>query len=181
MKFTMTGKKFEISDSLRQYSEKKLGKLERYFHSDAEAHVTFSKERGRHLAEVTVRSDNMYFRASESTSDMYSSIDDAADVIERKIRKNKTRLEKKLKRGAFDKAAADPAEVIDFSDLDEDSEFNIIKTKRFAIKPMTAEEAILQMNLLGHKFFVFRNQDNDDAVSVVYHRLDSGYGMIEVE
>lgn len=177
MKFTMTGKKVEISDSLRQYSEKKLGKLDRYFHSDAAAHVTFSTERGRHMVEVTVHSDSMFFRASESTSDMYSSIDAASDVIERKIRKNKTRLEKKLKRGAFDKSA----EVIDYSDLDEDREFNIIKTKRFAIKPMTPEEAILQMNLLGHKFFVFRNQENEDAVSVVYHRIDSGYGMIEVE
>ena len=181
MKFTMTGKKVEISDSLKQYSEKKLGKLERYFHSDAAANITFSKERGRHMVEVTVHSDNMFFRASEITTDMYSSIDSATDVIERKIRKNKTRLEKKLKRGAFERSAADISDVIDYSDIDEDREFTIKRTKRFAIKPMTAEEAILQMNLLGHEFFVFRNQESDDAVSVVYHRRDSGYGMIEVE
>ncbi len=176
MKFIFTEKKVEVSEALREYAEKKLSKLDRYFKSDAEARVSFSIERGRHTVEVTVQHDNMVFRASESTNDMYASIDASAAYIERQIHKFRTKLEKRLRHGAFEReippTMADPV-------VDEENDFPIIRTKRFNLKPMTPEEAILQMNLLGHQFFVFRNSGSDGVFAVVYKRNDGGYGLIE--
>ncbi len=175
MKFTFTEKKIQVSDDLHEYAEKKLGKLDRFFRSESEAFVTFQIERGRHTAEVTIKNNGMFYRVSETTSDMYASIDSAVAAIERQIRKNKTRLEKKLRADAltFD------APVLSAEDEEEDTDFTVIRTKKFPIKPMTTEEAILQMNLLKHTFFVFRNQDDNDTFSVVYRRKSGGYGLIE--
>jgi putative sigma-54 modulation protein len=175
MKVTFIEKKAEISDVLKEYAEKKVGKLDRYFRGDAQATVTFGIERGRHTAEITVHSDNTYFRASERTSDMYASIDSAIDSIVRQIHKNKTRLAKRLRQEAFDRSAYAP----DAPPVEEEKEFVIVRTKHFAIKPMTPEEAILQMNLLNHKFYVFRNESENGAFAVVYKRDDGGYGLIE--
>jgi len=119
----------------------------------------------------------MFYRVSETTSDMYASIDSAVAAIERQIRKNKTRLDKKLRAGAFD-FAAEPV-FVDVEDEEEQEDFSIIRTKKFPIKPMTPEEAILQMNLLEHEFFVFKNQEDDDRFAVVYRRKTGGYGLIE--
>lgn len=174
MKFTFAEKKMDSSQELRAYSEKKIGKLDRFFKNEAEAFVTFSIERGRFLAEITIHSNGYYFRASELTNDMYASVDSGVAAIERQIRRNKTRLEKKLREGALEREAVPafvPAE-------DEQDEFSIVRTKRFAIKPMSPEEAILQMNLLDHQFFVFKNTDENEAVSVVYKRNAGGYGLI---
>lgn len=173
MTFTFTGKKFEVSDELRAYAEKKIGKIDRLFRTESEAFVTFKTERGRYTAEVTLRNNGMYYRVSEVTSDMYASIDSAVAAIERQVRKNKTRLEKKLRDGAFERTAA-PAPAED----DEEPEFKIVREKRFSIKPMSPEEAILQMDLLGHEFFAFRNEREEDAFAIVYKRKDGGYGMI---
>ena len=174
MKFTFTEKKIQVSDDLHAYAEKKLGKLDRLFKSESEAFVTFQIERGRHTAEVTIKNNGMFYRVSETTSDMYASIDSAVAAIERQIRKNKTRLEKKLRADVtFDTA---PLAV---EEDDEEPDFSVIRTKKFPIKPMTTEEAILQMNLLKHEFFVFKNQDDEDAFSVVYRRKKGGYGLIE--
>ena len=172
MKFAFTGRKMEVSDALRAYTEKKLSKLDRFFSSDAEAQVTFHTERGRDTAEVTVRCANMFFRAQETANDMYGAIDSIVDMIERQIRKNKTRLEKKLRSGAFDPEA--PA-------LPEETEetYEVIRRKRFALKPMAVEEAILQMNLLGHAFYAFKNAEDENRYCVVYRRNDGGYGLIE--
>jgi putative sigma-54 modulation protein len=177
MRFTFTEKKITTSEALRRYAETKVGKLDRYFQSEAEANITCSVERGRHVAEVTVRSDGMFYRASETTDDMYASIDAAVAALERQMRKNKTRLEKRLREGAFLKEQN--AAVISPEEPEEETEFEIVRSKRFPIKPMTPEEAILQMNLLDHTFFVFRNQDNDEHVAVVYRRNNGGYGLIE--
>ena len=177
MKFVFTEKKVQITDELRSYAEKKIGKLEKMFRGETVAFVTFSIERSRHKAEVTVKNNGMFFRVSETTNDMYATIDSAVAAIERQIRKNKTRLEKKLREGAFEKDAI--PYINPQPDEDEEDDFNIVRTKRFSIKPMSVEEAILQMNLLEHEFFVFKNQDDNDGFAVVYRRKDGGYGLIE--
>ena len=171
MNFTFTGKKMEVDSDLRAYAERKIGKLDRLFRSESEAFVTFSTERGRCRAEVTLRNNGMFYRVSELTSDMYASIDSAVAAIERQIRKNKTRLEKKLRENAFERSA-----VIDVDEQPED--FEIIRAKRFSMKPMQVEEAVLQMELLGHEFFAFKNEDEDGAFAVVYKRKSGGYGLI---
>ncbi len=173
MKFVFTEKRAQAKDDLQPYAEKKIGKLDRFFKGESDAFVTFSTVRGRDTAEVTIRNNGMIYRATETTGDMYASVDSAVATIEQQIRKNKSRLEKRLRDGIVDKEFRQSAE------RDEDEAFDIIRTKRFAIKPMTAEEAILQMNLLGHEFFVFRNHDNNAAFAVVYRRKGGGYGLIE--
>ncbi len=178
MNFIFTEKKLQVTDELREYAEKKIGKIDRYFKSESDAYVTFSIERGRHKAEVTVKNNGMYFRVSETTSDMYVSIDSAVAAIEKQIRKNKTRLEKRLKSGAFDRDSSS-TRALKTNVEEEEGSFEIVRTKRFAIKPMTVEEAILQMNLLNHQFFVFLNEDDKGSFAVVYKRTNGGYGLIE--
>ncbi len=179
MKFTYTEKKVRVSDELRSYAEKKIGKIDRFFKTDSEAFITFSIERGRHIAEVTIRNNGMYYRVTEATSDMYATIDSAVAAIERQIRKNKTRLEKRLREGAFEKDASPSISQL-IPDEQED-DFKIVRTKRFSIKPMTPEEAILQMTLLGHEFFAFKNHDDNCAFAIVYKRKNGGFGLIESE
>ena len=177
MKFTITEKKVQISDSLRDYAEKKIGKLDRFFKTESEAFITFTSERGRFIAEVTIKNNGMFHRVSETTSDMQASIDSAVAAIERQIRKHKTRLEKRLRDGVLDREYS-PSVMQEFPDEDE-PDFKIVRTKMFPVKPMTPEEAVLQMNLLEHEFFVFKNQDHDDAFSIVYKRKKGDYGLIE--
>lgn len=174
MKFIFTERKVNFSDELKAYAEKKLSKLDKYFDKDATAQITAGQERGRYWIEVTVRHDNLYLRAKEKNADIYSAIDSAEATIDRQIRKNKTRLEKRLRAGAFDKSKTSSGEVVE-----EEREFNVVRVKRFSVKPMTVEEAILQMNLLGHEFFVFKSAENDEMFSVVYKRNNGGYGLIE--
>ena len=173
MKFTFTEKKIQVSDEIKEYAERKVGKIDRFFRGQAEAFVTFSSERGRYKAEVTIENNGTFYRVSELTSDMRATIDSACAAIERQIRKNKTRLEKRLREGAFEKEALNH-----FIPEEEETEFDIVRSKRFPIKPMTVEEAILQMNLLEHEFFAFKNEAEDNAFSVVYRRKNGGYGMI---
>ncbi len=176
MKFVFSEKKVTLPAAVHSYAEKKVGKLERYFDQEAEASVTFSVEKDRNRAEVTVRAGSMVFRASESTSDMGASIDAAVSTIERRIRKNKTRLEKRLRKDAFERSV-DLSEALDFAEVDGD-EFVIERVKRFPMKHMTQDEAILQMNLVNHTFFAFQNEDLGGAFSVVYRRDNGGYGLI---
>lgn len=177
MKFTFTCKKIALNNSVKEYAEKKITKLARYFPEDVEAFVTFAVEKkNRCVVELTIRSaGGTLFRAQEESADgdMRSAIDDAVSIIERKIRKNKTRLAKNLRPGAVNLAEL-PEE-----DLEEE-ETALVRTKHFAVKPMTTEEAILQMDLLGHTFYVFRSVDTGD-VDVVYRRNNGGYGLIETE
>ena len=178
MKFTFTEKKMGSSEDLRSYAERKRGKLDRFFKNEAEAFVTFSIERGRFLAEITIHNNGLYYRASELTSDMYASVDSGVAAIERQIRRNKTRLEKRLREGALEKETVPSFIPENAVEEATEEEFKIIRSKYFSIKPMSAEEAILQMNLLNHEFFVFKNVEEDDAVSVVYKRNNGGYGLI---
>ena len=176
MKFTFTEKRMDSSEELRAYSMRKIGKLDRFFKNEADAYVTFSVERGRFLAEITIRSNGLFYRASELTNDMYASVDSGVAAIERQIRRNKTRLEKKLREGALE-AEQIPA-YVSAAEEEEKDEFKIVRSKRFSIKPMSPEEAILQMNLLDKEFFVFRNMEENDAFSIVYKRKQGGYGLI---
>ncbi len=173
MKFMFTGRKLDLGDDVKAYAEKKMAKLDRYFRNDAETTIICHQERGRFTSEVTVRSDNMFFRAQSTKTDLYATFDEIVDTIDRQIRKNKTRLEKRLRSGAFEREL--PNETIDVAE----DKFELVRTKRFAIKPMSVEEAIMQMNLLDHMFFAFRNQDDEDRYCVVYRRNDGGYGVIE--
>ena len=175
MKFIVSGKNIEITDALREKVVKKMGKLEKFFHADAETSVTMSVEKNRHIVEVTVRFNGMALRAEIANEDMYASIDKAIDVLERQIRRNKTRLSKKLHQGALKLD-----DIKTGNDEEEEKEFKVVRSKKFAIKPMDVEEAILQMNLLGHEFFMFSNADTKKA-NVVYRRKDGNYGLIEPE
>ena len=175
MKFQFTEKKVSLPASVHAYAEKKVMKLERFFRDDAKALVAFSVEKERNKVEITVHAANTYFRASESTSDMYASIDAAVATMERQIRKNKTRLARRLRQDAFVRTA----EVTSFAPETEEDAFEIVRFKKFPMKPMTREEAILQMNLLEHSFFAFMDEENDGAFAVVYKRNDGGYGLIE--
>jgi putative sigma-54 modulation protein len=181
MKFVFTDKKVNIPNYIHNYAEKKVGKLDRFFKEDASAAITFSVEKDRNQVEVTIRSSGTIFRVSESSSDMRASIDAAVASLERQIRKNKTRLEKRLRQGAFERTV-DEADVASFvPEGPEEGEYRIVRTKTFPIKPMTQEEAILQMNLVGHSFFAFKNEDAGGAFAVVYRRNDGDYGIIEDE
>jgi putative sigma-54 modulation protein len=177
MKFTITEKKVQVTDELREYAEKKIGKIDKFFKTESEAVITFTTERGRYIAEVTINNNGMFYRVTETTSDIFASIDSAVAAIERQIRKNKTRLEKRLRDGALERDHTPPV-TQDFPEEDE-PDFKIVRTKMFPIKPMTPEEAVLQMNLLEHEFFVFKNQDREDAFSIVYKRKQGDYGLIE--
>lgn len=179
MKFTFTDKKVTLPKNVHAYAEKKVGKLDRYFKADAEAAIVFSVQKDRNQVEVTVRSGGTIFRVSEGTSDMFASIDTAVSSIERQMRKNKARLEKRLRTGAFERTVDEVSSFV--PEAEEEGEFHIVRTKRFPIRPMSAEEAILQMNLLGHAFFAFRDADSDGAFAVVYQRNDGGYGLISDE
>ena len=175
MKFQFTEKKVSLPANVHAYAEKKVMKLERFFRDDAEALVAFSVEKDRNKVEITIHAANTFFRASEATSDMFASIDAAVSTIERQIRKNKTRLARRLRQDAFVRSA----EVTSFAPEPEENSFEIVRVKEFPIKPMTREEAILQMNLLEHNFFAFKDEENDQAFAVVYKRNDGGYGLIE--
>ena len=176
MKCTFACKKVPMNDSIKAFAEKKISKLDRYFREeDTTAFVTFSVEKD-HLCtvEITIRGGGTLLRAQTEApdGDMRGAIDAAVGYIERQILKNKTRLAKRLRSEGF----PPPAPADDF-EVTEEKEFQIVRTKRFAVKPMSAEEAILQMNLLDHSFFVFRNSD-DDSLSIVYQRKNGGYGLI---
>ena len=182
MKFVFTDKKVNLPNSIHAYAEKKVGKLDRFFKEDATASITFSLEKERlNKVEITIRSSGTIFRVSESTADMRASIDAAVATLERQIRKNKTRLEKRLRQGAFERTL-DASEITSFApDEPEEGEYRIVRSKTFPIKPMTRDEAILQMNLLGHSFFAFKDEEADGAFAVVYRRYDGDYGLIEDE
>lgn len=175
MKFIITGKHIEVTEALKEKVIKKLNKLEKFFKPDTEVHATLSVQKSRQIVEVTINHKGVLHRAEESDEDMYASIDKVVDILERQIRRNKTRLQKRMHEEAF--------RNITFSsddDVEEEHEFKVVRSKKFAVKPMALEEAILQMNLVGHEFFMFSNSDTKQ-VNVVYRRKDGNYGLIEPE
>ena len=175
MKFQFSEKKVKLPGNVHAYAEKKVMKLARFFEEDAEALIVFSVEKNRNNVELTVRGAGTIFRAKESTSDMFASVDAAIGSIENQIRRNKTRLAKRLRKDAFVRSADETS----FAAEPAEDELSIVRMKSFYFKPMTREEAVMQMNLLGHTFFAFRDEDNGGTFAVVYKREDGGYGLID--
>jgi putative sigma-54 modulation protein len=175
MKYVFVGKNIEVGSRLKERLVKKVGKLDKFFNPDTEATATFSIIRSQHILELTIMQNGILFRAEEHSDDMYISIDKVVDVIERQIRKNKTRLARRFHGNAFLNEGYE-----DTSYILEERDYDIARVKKFQVKPMTIDEAILQMNLLGHMFFVFINSDSKQ-VNVVYKRKDESYGLIEPE
>jgi putative sigma-54 modulation protein len=176
MKFQFREKKIKLPGNVHAYAEKKVMKLARYFEEDAEALIVFSAEKNRNKVELTVHGAGTWFRASESTSDMFASIDASVGTIEGQIRKNKTRLARRLKQDAFVRSVQEETSFVPETAEDD---LSIVKAKKFYFKPMTREEAVMQMNLLGHTFFAFRDEDNGGSFAVVYKRNEGGYGLID--
>ena len=174
MRIKITGRNIELTEGLKAAVEDKLNKLEKYFTPDTEVNVTLSVEKERQKVEVTIPMKGSYIRSEQVSSDMYVSIDLVEEVIERQLRKYKNKIVDKQQAAAnFQKAYLD-------KDYDEDEEIKIIRTKKFGIKPMYPEDACVQMELLGHNFFVFYNAETEQ-VNVVYKRKGNTYGLIEPE
>lgn len=181
MKFSIRGQRIEVTEALRDYVEKKLGRLERYFEAPptSEVNVTLSVIREKQSVEVTIPLTGVLLRAEEKSDDMYASIDLVVDKLERQIRKHKTKLNRKVRQEAgyknlFRDDVVTPVHLLE----EEEDDFEVVRTKRFTLKPMDVDEAILQMNMVGHNFFVFANSDSSQ-VNVVYKRADGKYGLIE--
>lgn len=177
IRVNVTGKNIEVTPALRSYAEKKVAKLEKYLNdsASASAEVMLRVERGVHIAEVTVNLSGVMLRGEGKTGDMYTSIDAAVDRIERQFNKYKTKINRKIHGPKLGEIVTPPA-----LETQEEEGPRIVRTKRFALKPMDAEEAVMQMELLGHDFFVFRDAETSE-VSVVYKRRDGNYGLIESE
>ncbi|MBR0382479.1 MAG: ribosome-associated translation inhibitor RaiA [Eubacterium sp.] len=174
MKYIIYGKNLEVSDGLKQAVYDKFGKLDKFFNPDTEVQVTMSVQRENQKVEATIPMKRNILRAEQTSTDMYASIEKVVDVLERMIRKYKTRISSHGKGvGTF------TDEFLD-EDVESPESVRITRSKRFAIKPMDAEEACIQMELLGHSFFVFRNSETFE-VNVVYKRKDKTYGLIEPE
>ena len=180
MRFNYTKKNVELSQSVRENVEKKLSKLEKFFKDDTEIHITVSKIRSQINLEVTIPYRDIIFRAETLEHDVLTAIDRASDILVRQIRRNKTRLEKRLHEASFAVNTLPVTVNGEMETVDEEVDFRVVKSKKFAIKPMSVEEAILQMNLLGHQFFMFKNAETNQA-NVVYVRKDRNYGLIEPE
>lgn len=173
MKITITTRKTFVNELDKEMIEKKIGKLAKFFNDDAEATVTVSSQKNDKIIEATIFANGIVYRAEERNEDILDAVDRAEIAINRQIRRNKTRLEKNLRKEAL-------IPEIDDVPIEEEKEFNIIRTKTYSLKPMSAEEAILQMNLLGHEFFIFLNSETD-STDIVYKRKDGNYGLIETK
>lgn len=177
MRFNIVGRNIEVTEGLKDAIEEKLGKLEKYFRPDTQINVTLSVEKDSQKIEVTIPMKGSIIRSEQESTDMYVSIDLVEEIIERQLRKYKTKLTASYK-GAV--SISDFAESYIEEDFEEPDEIRIERTKRFAVKPMDPEEACMQMELLGHTFFVFRNADSEE-INVVYKRKNGTYGLIEPE
>lgn len=176
MKFIIIGKNIDVTPGLKEAVESKLGKLERYFTPDTEIHVTLSVQKERQKIEVTIPVKGGLIRSEQVSSDMYVSIDLVEEVIERQLRKYKNKLVARHQEGGNFKQEFFDSETT----IEDDDEIKIVRTKKFGIKPMFPEDACVQMELLGHDFFVFSNADTDE-VNVVYRRKNGTFGLIEPE
>ncbi|QTH42265.1 ribosome-associated translation inhibitor RaiA [Cohnella sp. LGH] len=186
MKYNIRGQRMEVTDALREYVEKKLSRLDKYFETppQSDVNVTLSVTKGHQAVEVTIPLPGAMLRAEEKRDDMYAAIDFVVDKLERQIRKHKTKINRKFREPGSARALF----IEDFGvgnsvttlARDEDEDMELVRTKRFNLKPMDVEEAILQMNLVGHNFYVFANTETKE-VNVVYRRNDGRYGLIEAQ
>ncbi len=171
MKMSLTGRQLTLTDDLKELFDKKLSKFDRFFGENATANIVLSRKHGMRCLELTISDGTMLYRAEEESETFRSALDEAMNSIERQIRKNKTKLAKRLREGAFD------AETEILGDEMPQNDDVIVKVKKFPPKPMSPEEAVLQMNLLEHQFFLFVNAETG-MISAVYRRRDGGYGLI---
>lgn len=174
MKITYTARKVNLKDNFKELCEKKLAKFQKIFSEDAEASVVVTLDKNRQTVEVTVKDNGMVFRAEDTQDEMNDALDKVVDILGRQMRKNKTRLARRLRDNTADFAVLLPEE-----DIEDEKEFDI-RTKTIPIKPVSVEEAILQMNMLDHDFFVFINAETDET-NVVYKRKNNTYGLLEPE
>ena len=181
MRYNVRGENIEITPALREYAEKKIGKLERYFEDSVDANVNvnlkFYNDQESKI-EVTIPMTDLVLRAEEHNQDMYAAIDLVVNKLERQIRKHKTKVNRKLREQGAPKFVFSNLLPEDNAPLDEDDQEEVVRTKRFNLKPMDSEEAILQMDMLGHSFFVFTDSKTNKT-NVVYKRKDGKYGLIE--
>lgn len=174
MKITVVGRQMNVTEELRGLAEKKLAKLDRYFESEEAATVTFSRKRNRENIEITISAAGTLFRCETDDETFRNAIDRAVETIDRQIRKNKTKLEKRLRKNAFAFPDEAPAELVN----DEDE--GVVRHKKYSVRPMSVEDAVLQLKLVGHEFFVFVDADTMETC-VVYARRDGGYGLMVPE
>ena len=179
MKFNVRGENIEITSALKEYVEKKVGRIEKYFDTPptSEVKVTMKVEKDVHRVEVTIILPNLVLRGEEVNADMYAAIDLVVEKLERQIKKYKTKINRKFRQDGNIKNLFKDSVA---TNKEDDEEIKVVRTKRFNIKPMDLEEAILQMDMLGHSFFVFANSETEE-MNVVYIRKDGRYGLIEPE
>ncbi len=178
MTITYTARKVNLRDNFKVRVEKKLAKFKKIFSDDAVANVVVTVEKNRQTVEITVRDNRMVYRAESTQSEMNDALDRAVDILTRQIRKNKTRLEKRIKTGSIEELTAElAAEVTEPAEEAED-DYKIVRKKQILIKPISVDEAILEMNMVNHDFFMFINAETDE-VNVVYKRADGNYGVLE--
>lgn len=174
MKITYTARKVTLKDNFKDRVEKKLAKFDKLFSNDASANVVVTLEKNRQTVEITIRDNSMIYRAESTMSEMNDALDKVIDILMRQIRKNKTRLEKKIKSGSIE-------DFFNQSDIDEaEEDYKIVRKKQVFVKPITVDEAILEMNMVNHNFFMFINAETD-SVNIVYKRADGNYGLLEAE
>ncbi len=179
MKYNIIGRKVNLKDNFKERVYKKLGKFEKIYSEDAEATVTVTLEKNRQTVEVTIRDNGMMYRAESTALEMNDALDAVVDILGGQIRKNKTKLSKKIRPESFEQYFdAEPTGYDDYTLEDED--YVVFRTKTFSVKPLSVEEAILQMNMIGHEFFMFRNA-NTNEINVVYKRKNGTYGLLEPE
>ncbi len=177
MKYQIIGRKVNLRDNFKERVYKKLGKFEKIFSDDAEATVTVTVEKNRQTVEVTIRDNGMTYRAESAALEMNDALDSVVDILGGQIRKNKTRLSKKLRAESIEQYfAEEPAPT---EEVPEEN-YSVVRTKSFTVKPLSVEEAILQMNMIGHEFFMFLNSSTNQ-ISVVYKRKNNTYGLLEPE
>ncbi|MDO4963793.1 MAG: ribosome-associated translation inhibitor RaiA [bacterium] len=175
MKFNVRGKKLDVTEAIKSYINEKIGRLDKYFENpnDIVATVLIKLRGNLQVVEVTINASKFILRAEESNKDLYASIDKVSDKLERQIRKNKTRMSKKINKNYIRDF------ILDFDEPEENDDV-IVKRKVVEDKPMTEEEAILQMELIGHEFFAYRNSDTNN-INILYKRKDKGYGLLEIK
>ena len=172
MKITYTARKVNLRDNFKERVEKKLKKFEKIFSDDAVVNVVVTLNKNNQTVEITIKDNSMIYRAEKTQLEMNDALDKCVDVLGRQLRKNKAKLSKKLKSGSIDDLFEAPVETVD------EEEYKLVRTKQIPLKPVTVDEAILQMNMIGHKFYMFTNVDTNE-VNVVYTREDGAYGLLE--
>ena len=179
MKITITGRKVNLRDNFKELAKKKLSRFDRIFDEDADANVVVTLEKNRQTVEITIKQRGMIYRAESTALEMNDALDQVMSALGRQIRKNKTKLAKKVHSGAIDQYLIDfPEEEPAAEEMEAEPEYRVVRTKHFFVKPLSVDEAILQMNMLDHQFFMFRNESSGE-INVVYRRKNGDYGLLE--